>query len=116
MTNVIRVNVPGYQGPKGDTGDAGASATIEIGTVTTLGSTEPAAVTNAGSGSAAILDFGIPQGEQGIPGDVQTVNSVAPSSGDVVLSASDIPFTPPEGMTATDVQSAIEELLALVST
>ena len=61
----------GPQGPKGDTGDtgpagpAGSSATIAVGTVTTLPAGSNATVTNSGTSSSAVLDFGIPQGESG---------------------------------------------------
>jgi len=55
--------------PPGPAGPPGASATIEVGTTTTLGPGEDATVINSGSSSAAVFDFGIPQGEQGEPGD-----------------------------------------------
>lgn len=53
-------------GPQGPAGDA---ATIEIGTVTTLPAGNSATVTNSGNSSAAIFDFGIPQGDDGADGD-----------------------------------------------
>ena len=59
----------GPQGPKGDTGDPGAAATVRVGTVSTLPAGSVATVTNRGTTSAAILDFGIPQGAQGPKGD-----------------------------------------------
>ena len=61
----------GPQGPKGDTGDvgpqgpAGASATITVGTVTTLPAGSNATVVNSGTSMDAVLDFGIPKGEAG---------------------------------------------------
>ena len=58
----------GPQGPKGDTGatgPAGASATIAVGTVTTLPAGSNATVTNSGTSSSAVFDFGIPQGASG---------------------------------------------------
>ena len=58
----------GPQGPKGDTGPigpAGSSATIAVGTVTTLPAGSNATVTNSGSSSSAVFDFGIPQGATG---------------------------------------------------
>ena len=61
----------GPRGPAGDTGDtgpagpAGSSATIAVGTVTTLPAGSNATVTNSGTSSSAVLDFGIPQGESG---------------------------------------------------
>ena len=64
----------GPRGPKGDTGDtgpagpAGSSATIAVGTITTLPAGSNATVTNSGTSSSAVLDFGIPQGVKGETG------------------------------------------------
>lgn len=61
----------GAQGPQGDTGPAGpqgpagAAATIKIGTVTTLPAGSNATVTNSGTSSAAVFNFGIPKGADG---------------------------------------------------
>lgn len=70
---------PGPTGPQGDSG------TISIGTVTTVASTTPAAVTNSGTSSSAIFNFTIPRGVDGViggpgPSNILTVGSV--SSGD----------------------------------
>lgn len=46
----------------------GADATIEVGTVTTLAAGEPATVTNSGTTTAAVFDFGIPAGQDGDKG------------------------------------------------
>ena len=54
--------------PKGDKGDAGDSATVEIGTVTTLPAGSQATVQNVGSKSSAVINFGIPKGDVGING------------------------------------------------
>ena len=54
--------------PKGEKGDAGAAATVQVGTVTTLDSGEQATVTNSGTSDAAVLNFGIPQGATGNDG------------------------------------------------
>lgn len=54
-----------FLGAKGDTGTA---ATIAVGTVTTGAAGSSAAVTNAGTSGAAVLNFTIPQGVQGIQG------------------------------------------------
>ena len=51
---------------RGIQGATGAAATIAVGATTTLGTGVPATVTNVGTPSAAILDFGIPQGA-GVP-------------------------------------------------
>lgn len=46
-------------------GSAGAAATVTVGTVTTLSPGAPATVTNVGTSSAAVLNFGIPKGDTG---------------------------------------------------
>ena len=61
----------GPQGPAGEPGAAGAdgkSATVSVGEVTTLEPGSDATVTNSGSASAAVFDFGIPRGEPGPQG------------------------------------------------
>jgi ribosomal protein L35AE/L33A len=52
----------GATGATGATGPAGASATITVGSTTTLSPGASATVTNSGTSSAAVLDFGIPSG------------------------------------------------------
>lgn len=59
----------GAQGPQGPQGAAGVSATITMGTVTTLQPSQDAIVTNVGTQTAAIFNFGIPKGEKGDKGD-----------------------------------------------
>ena len=54
--------------PKGEKGDAGAAATVRVGTVTTLDAGEQATVTNGGTSEAAVLNFGIPKGAAGNDG------------------------------------------------
>ena len=54
--------------PKGNKGDPGEAATVQVGTVTTLTPDEPATVTNSGTPNAAIFDFGIPVGQPGTDG------------------------------------------------
>lgn len=53
---------------EGDPGTSGSAATIAIGTVTTLGEGASATVENAGTETAAVLNFGIPRGIQGDAG------------------------------------------------
>lgn len=50
---------------KGSKGDPGQAATITVGTVTTLPAGSTATVTNTGTTSAAVFDFGIPKGADG---------------------------------------------------
>lgn len=70
ISNIDSV-LSGPQGPKGDPGEPGrdgVSPTINVGTVTTLTAGSPASVSNSGSTTNVILDFGIPTGPQGIQG------------------------------------------------
>ena len=55
-------------GSAGATGPAGAGASVSVGTVTTGAAGTQASVTNVGTGSAAVLNFTIPQGAAGANG------------------------------------------------
>ena len=70
---VLNFTIPrGDKGDKGDTGAtgaAGASATVTAGTTSTLPSGSSATVTNSGTSSAAVFNFGIPKGDKGDKGD-----------------------------------------------
>lgn len=55
----------GPTGPTGATGATGTAATIAVGTVTTGAPGSAATVTNAGTSSAAVFNFSIPQGVAG---------------------------------------------------
>lgn len=62
----------GDQGAKGETGakgDPGTAATITLGTVTTLDPTASVTITNSGTSSAAVFNFGIPKGDKGDAGE-----------------------------------------------
>ena len=68
--------------PKGDKGDTGATgapgqaATIAVGTTSTLPAGSSATVTNSGTSSAAVFNFGVPKGDKGdtgTPGSAATV-------------------------------------------
>lgn len=52
----------------GSTGPSGATATVSVGTVTTLAAGAQATVTNSGTAQDAVLNFGIPQGAAGATG------------------------------------------------
>jgi hypothetical protein len=66
---VFNFGIPaGVKGDTGDTGATGTAATIAAGTTTTLSPGASATVTNAGTSSSAIFDFGIPQGLVGATG------------------------------------------------
>lgn len=58
----------GAAGSTGATGAAGAAATISVGSVTTGAAGSSAAVTNAGTSSAATFNFTIPRGDTGTAG------------------------------------------------
>lgn len=62
------VETTGEKGNPGKDGDDGKAATIRIGTVTTGAAGSQAAVTNTGTANEAVIDFVIPQGEQGADG------------------------------------------------
>jgi len=62
--------IRGPQGIEGDQGEQGdAAATIEIGDIETLDAGHDATVTNSGTISAVVLEFGIPKGPRGLQGE-----------------------------------------------
>jgi hypothetical protein len=65
------------KGDVGATGSQGDSATVAVGTVTTLAAGSPATVTNVGTGNDAVLDFGIPEGDKGDKGDTGDAATIA---------------------------------------
>jgi hypothetical protein len=71
---------PGPQGSKGDKGDtgnpgpAGAAATVTVGNVLTAAPNANAVVTNSGTTSAAVLNFSIPRGADGVAGPANTLS------------------------------------------
>ena len=67
-SSTIMVSI-GTPGPAGTNGTNGAAATIAVGTTTTLSPGASATVTNAGTSSAAVFNFGIPAGQKGDTGD-----------------------------------------------
>lgn len=68
----------GDKGDKGDVGDTGRAATIAIGSVTKLAPSANPYVDNSGTDTNAVLNFGIPQGSQGVPGEsAATFNTIA---------------------------------------
>ena len=58
----------GGVGPTGMPGATGSSAVVSVGSVTTLPAGAQATVSNSGTNSAAVLNFGIPQGAAGSAG------------------------------------------------
>lgn len=93
----------GAAGATGAAGAAGTPASVSIGSVTTEAPGSPATVTKSGTGSNAILNFGIPQGAAGVNasgtgatayGEVWMWNglqsaSLARGSGNVTVSGGD---------------------------
>lgn len=63
-----QIGMRGLQGVPGNDGADGAAATITVGLTTTGEPETDAEVENVGTSSAAILNFTIPEGKQGIPG------------------------------------------------
>lgn len=72
--------IQGIKGDKGDKGDAGQAATVSVGTVTTLPSGSNATVTNSGTSSNAVFNFGIPRGADGASGGGSVTAFATPSS------------------------------------
>ena len=96
-THFDYVVTDGEDGAPGEPGEPGKAATIAVGTVTTLPAGSSATVTNVGTESAAVLDFGIPEGEQGDPG--------ASEWGSITGTLSD----------QTDLQSAIDSKADIIT-
>ena len=70
------------RGPQGRKGDKGDSATIEVGTTTTLPAGSPATIVNRGTEQEAIFDFGIPEGQKGETGSTGPRGETGPSGKD----------------------------------
>lgn len=74
--NVVRVfdggGTVGPAGPPGPAGPVGPGATVAIGATNTLPPGSAATVQNVGTPTAAILNFGIPEGQQGSPANAAT--------------------------------------------
>lgn len=83
------------KGEKGATGPAGAAATIQVGTVTTGAAGSQAAVTNVGTENAAILNFTIPQGQQGVPGTTPSTDNFVTTDTDQTITGSKTFTSPP---------------------
>lgn len=82
-TITLATGVPGPQG---------LAATVEVGSTTTLAPGSSATVVNSGTSSAAVLDFGIPAGEQGQQGQqgiqgIQGIQGVPGATGVIAATA-----------------------------
>lgn len=97
MTDIVKINQDGVQvypqthwsaiENKPETiGEPGAAATITVGTVTS-GTT--AAVTNAGTATAAKFNFVLPKGDKGDPGTNATTTAVATTTSNGLMASTD---------------------------
>ena len=68
-----------FNGKDGAPGKDGAAATVAVGTVATGEPDTPASVTNSGTENAAVLDFLIPKGEKGDPGN-SSITEIEPGA------------------------------------
>jgi len=84
----------------GPPGPPGAAATIAVGTTTTLAPGEDATVNNSGTSSAAIFNFGIPEGEPGQDGDPGVAATITVGTVDTV------PYGDPATVTNSGTSSA----------
>jgi len=109
----------GLTGPAGTNGTNGSAATVAVGTVTTGAPGSSAIVTNAGTTSAAILNFTIPQGAAGTGG-----SSFSGNSDSVTEGTTNLYFTNERAQTAnnsrfTDVyvniNQASDDMLAYIN-
>ena len=72
----------GIQGEQGPAGEDGISPTITVGTTTTLDPDQSATVTQEGTASEVILNFGIPRGSNANALSVPTIVDELPEEGD----------------------------------
>jgi hypothetical protein len=86
--------IPGQSitGPAGPAGANGQAATITVGTTTTLPAGSSATVTNTGTSTNAVLNFGIPQGTQGPQGPAGSGGSGSFNSGRTKFVATEAEF------------------------
>lgn len=79
---IFNFGIPqGLAGTNGTNGTNGAAATITAGSTTTLAAGSPATVNNSGSSAAAIFNFGIPAGINGIPTSISAFGSTPNANG-----------------------------------
>lgn len=102
---------PGTPGKPGQPGADGKAATIQVGAVTTLAPGQPAMVTNTGTPTDAVLNFGVPRGEDGSGGDTIIVTATG-----TTIQLTDSSDRPLQGLTiygkSQQVQTTGAQLLA----
>lgn len=86
----IPAGATGATGSTGSTGTAGTAATIAVGSVTTGAAGSSATIVNAGTTSAAVFNFSIPQGATGAQGTAGTNGAAGPNQ---VTTATTTTFT-----------------------
>lgn len=72
---VVAGSRPGPTGATGPTGPAGSSATVAVGTVTSLLPNQNPTITNSGTATSAVLNFAIPRGSDGNVGPAGQVGT-----------------------------------------
>ena len=96
----------GPPGPPGTPGTPGAAATADAGTTTTLAPGSPATVVNSGSTSAAVFDFGIPEGVKGDQGDPGAPGTPGAAATIAAGTATSVPYGNPPAVTNSGTPSA----------
>ena len=76
------VGTGGPKGDQGEKGDPGQAATISAGTASSLPAGSSPTVTNSGTSSAAVFNFGIPKGDKGDKGDTGATGPTGPTGSD----------------------------------
>lgn len=130
------VNIPvqgpaGPQGPQGPQGNTGNPATVTVGTTVTLPPNSQATVSNSGTTSNAVFNFGIPQGavgatgpqgQQGLPATINIgTTSTLPPNSQATVSNSGSPsavilnFGIPQGVAGQNGQNGTNGTNATVS-
>lgn len=111
----IRNGHQGSQGDPGAPGQDGQDATIAVGTTTTLPAGSSATVTDSGTPSAAVLNFGIPKGDTGAAGadgqDGFSPIATVTKSGDTAT----ISITDENGTTTATVTDGADGAAATIS-
>jgi hypothetical protein len=106
LPNPTTVNI------KGQKGDTGLAATIQIGTVTTLPAGGQATVENVGDENNAVFNFALPQGAQGETGEANVVANPS-SDTNIKLATIDINGTT---YNITQIISAVETVSQIYET
>ena len=89
----------GDPGAQGNPGTPGAAATIAVGTTSTTAAGTSATVTNAGNNTAAVFNFTIPRGADGVAGPAGTPGGTGPPGPVVPLSGlTDVTVTNPAAL------------------